>query len=57
MRADNAPEESRRQRAGGILGPVVEIGWLDISVALRTEEFHGQRTSDDICTAALSFTW
>ena len=30
---------------------------LDISVALCTEEFHGQRTSDDICTAALSFTW
>jgi lipid A 3-O-deacylase len=30
---------------------------LDISVALRTEEFHGQRTPDDICTAALSFTW
>jgi len=30
---------------------------LDISVALRTEEFHGQRTPDDICTAALTFTW
>jgi lipid A 3-O-deacylase len=30
---------------------------LDISVALRTEEFHGQHTPDDICTAALSFTW
>jgi lipid A 3-O-deacylase len=30
---------------------------LDISVALRSEEFHGQRTPDDICTAALSFTW
>jgi lipid A 3-O-deacylase len=30
---------------------------LDISVALCTEEFHGQRTSDDSCTAALSFTW
>ena len=30
---------------------------LDISVTLRTEEFHGQRTPDDICTAALTFTW
>ena len=30
---------------------------LDISVALRTEEFHGQRTPDDICTAALTFSW
>jgi lipid A 3-O-deacylase len=30
---------------------------LDISVALRTEEFHGQRTPDDICTATLTFTW
>src|SRR5437667_8583147 len=30
---------------------------LDISVALRSEEFHGQRTPDDICTAALTFTW
>jgi lipid A 3-O-deacylase len=30
---------------------------LDISVALRTEEFHGQHTPDDICTAALTFTW
>ena len=27
---------------------------LDISVALCTEEFHGQRTPDDICAAALS---
>ena len=30
---------------------------LDISVALRTKEFQGQRTPDDICTAPLSFTW
>jgi lipid A 3-O-deacylase len=30
---------------------------FDISVALRTEEFHGQHTPDDICTAALTFTW
>ena len=30
---------------------------LDVSVALRTEEFHGQRTPDDICTAALTFSW
>ena len=30
---------------------------LDVIVALRTEEFHGQRTPDDICTAALTFTW
>ena len=38
---------------------VVWSKWLrlDISVALRTQEFHGQRTPDDICTAALSFTW
>ena len=49
-------EASRRRRAGGILGPVVEI------VAARhkrraVHQFHGQRTPDDICTAALSFTW
>jgi len=30
---------------------------LDVTVALRTEEFHGQRTPDDICTAALTFSW
>jgi len=30
---------------------------FDMSVALCTEEFHGQRTPDDICTAALTFTW
>jgi lipid A 3-O-deacylase len=30
---------------------------FDISVALRTEEFHGQHTPDDICTATLTFTW
>jgi hypothetical protein len=39
-------EESRRRRAGGILGPVVEIVAARISVALCTEEFHGQRTPD-----------
>ena len=49
-------EASRRRRAGGILGPVVEI------VAARhkrraVHQFHGQRAPDDICTAALSFTW
>jgi len=30
---------------------------FDISIALRTEEFHGQHTPDDICTATLTFTW
>jgi hypothetical protein len=30
---------------------------LDASVVLRSKEFRGQRTSDEICTAALTFTW
>src|SRR5258706_2235950 len=30
---------------------------VDVSIALRTEEFHGQRTPDDICAAALTFSW
>jgi lipid A 3-O-deacylase len=30
---------------------------LDISVVLRSGEFRGQRSPDDICTAALTFTW
>jgi hypothetical protein len=36
---------------------MVEIVAPDVSVALRTEEFHGHRTPDDICTAALTFSW
>ena len=30
---------------------------LDVSVVLRSEEFRGQRSADNICTAALTFTW
>lgn len=30
---------------------------LDVSVVLRSEEFRGQRSPDNICTAALTFTW
>ena len=30
---------------------------LDVSVVLRSKEFRGQRGMDDICTAALTFTW
>jgi lipid A 3-O-deacylase len=30
---------------------------LDVSVVLRSKEFRGQRSADDICTAALAFTW
>ncbi len=30
---------------------------LDVSVVLRSPEFRGQRTADDICTAALTFVW
>jgi lipid A 3-O-deacylase len=30
---------------------------LDLSVVLRSKEFRGQRSNDDICTAALTFTW
>jgi lipid A 3-O-deacylase len=30
---------------------------FDTSVVLRSEEFRGQRAPDDICTAALTFTW
>src|SRR6266540_1765492 len=30
---------------------------LDVSVVLRSKEFRGQRSADDICTAALTFTW
>jgi hypothetical protein len=30
---------------------------LDVSVSLRSEEFRGQRSPDDICIAALVFTW
>jgi lipid A 3-O-deacylase len=30
---------------------------LDVSVAMRSPEFRGQRSWDDICTAALTFTW
>src|SRR5207248_6079201 len=30
---------------------------LDVSVVLRSKEFRGQRGTDDICTAALTFTW
>ncbi len=30
---------------------------LDLSVVLRSKEFRGQRTSDYICTAALTFAW
>ena len=30
---------------------------LDVSVVLRSQEFRGQRGTDDICTAALTFTW
>jgi bacterioferritin len=28
----------------------------DVRVVLRSKEFRGQRTSDEICTAAVSFT-
>ena len=30
---------------------------LDVSVILRSQEFRGQHGTDDICTAALTFTW
>jgi len=30
---------------------------VDFSVVQRTEEFAGQKTPDDICTAALAFSW
>jgi lipid A 3-O-deacylase len=30
---------------------------LDVSVSLRSEEFYGQRTPDDICIVALAVTW
>jgi hypothetical protein len=30
---------------------------LDVSVAWRSEEFRGQRAPDDICIAAVTFTW
>jgi hypothetical protein len=30
---------------------------LDVSVVLRSQEFRGQHGTDDICTAALTFTW
>lgn len=30
---------------------------FDASVVLRSEEFRGQRTPDDICTAGLTFIW
>ena len=30
---------------------------FDASVVLRSKEFRGQRTPDDICTAGLTFTW
>ncbi len=30
---------------------------LDVSVMLRTKEFRGQRSNDEVCTAALTFTW
>jgi lipid A 3-O-deacylase len=30
---------------------------LDVSVVLRSEEFRGQRSADNICTAALTFAW
>ena len=30
---------------------------LDLSVILRSQEFRGQHGTDDICTAALTFTW
>jgi lipid A 3-O-deacylase len=30
---------------------------FDVSVSRRTEEFHGQRTPDEICTVAAAFNW
>jgi lipid A 3-O-deacylase len=30
---------------------------LDVSVVMRSQEFRGQHGTDDICTAALTFTW
>ncbi len=30
---------------------------VDISVTTRSEEFHGQHGSDDVCAAALTWTW
>jgi lipid A 3-O-deacylase len=30
---------------------------FDLSVVRRTEEFHGQRTPDEVCTVAVAFNW
>jgi hypothetical protein len=56
-----SPSVSKKNLVGDAQAGFSVLLWkslrLDISVALRSEEFHGQRTPDDICTAALSFTW
>lgn len=30
---------------------------FDLSVVGRTEEFHGERTPDEVCTVAVAFSW
>jgi lipid A 3-O-deacylase len=56
-----SPSVPKKTLVGAVQGgfAVQWLAWLrlDVSVSLRSEEFRGQPTPDDICIASLTFTW
>jgi hypothetical protein len=56
-----SPSVPKKTLVGDVQGgfAVQLTAWfrLDVSVSLRSEEFRGQRTPDDICIATATFTW